>query len=71
MKKNMGGMDKFLRLIVAVTFLMLYLLGIISGTLGIVLLVLAAVFLLTSFISSCPLYIPFGINTRTKELEKN
>ena len=67
MKKNMGGFDKFLRLVVAAIIIALYLLGKISGTLGIVLLAVAAVLSLVSLIGSCPLYLPFGIDTRTKE----
>ena len=67
MKKNMGGVDKFLRLVVAAIIIALYLLGKISGTLGIVLLAVAAVLSLFSLIGSCPLYLPFGIDTRTKE----
>jgi uncharacterized membrane protein len=67
MKKNMGGVDKFLRLVVAAIIIALYLLGKISGTLGIVLLAVAAVLSLVSLIGSCPLYLPFGIDTRTKE----
>jgi len=67
MKKNMGGVDKILRIIVAAIIVVLYLLGKISGTLGIVLLAIAAVFSLVSLMGSCPLYLPFGIDTRTKE----
>ncbi|WP_396146955.1 DUF2892 domain-containing protein [Flavobacterium sp.] len=66
MKKNMGGVDKFLRLVVAAIIIALYLLGKISGTLGIVLLAVAAVLSLVSLIGSCPLYLPFGIDTQTK-----
>jgi hypothetical protein len=67
MKKNMGGVDKFLRLIVAAIIIALYLLGKISGTLGIVLLVVAVVLLIVSLVGSCPLYLPFGISTLPKE----
>jgi hypothetical protein len=67
MKKNMGGVDKFLRLIVAAIIIALYLLGKISGTLGIVLLVVAAVLSIVSLVGSCPLYLPFGISTLPKE----
>ncbi|MFZ4105576.1 YgaP family membrane protein [Flavobacterium sp.] len=67
MKKNMGGVDKLIRLILAGIFIVLYFSGVIQGTLGIVLLVLASIFVLTSSISSCPLYLPFGINTIAKE----
>jgi hypothetical protein len=63
MKKNMGSTDKMIRAIVAVVFAVLYFTGIIPGTLGIILLVLAVVFLLTSAVSFCPLYVPLGINT--------
>ena len=67
MKKNMGGVDKLIRLVVAAIFVTLNLLEVVSGTLGIVLLALAGIFALTSLISFCPLYLPFGINTAPKE----
>jgi len=63
MKKNMGNTDRIIRFIIAAVIGVLYYTGTISGTLGIVLLVLAGVFLLTSFISFCPLYAPFGLST--------
>ena len=63
MKKNMGTADKSIRLIIAVIIGVLYYMGTISGTLGIILLVVAGVFALTSFISFCPLYAPFGMST--------
>ena len=63
MKKNMGSADKIIRIIIAAIIVLLYFTGTISGTLGIVLLVLAGIFVLTSFISFCPLYAPFGIST--------
>ncbi len=63
MKKNMGIADRIIRIIIAAVVVVLYFTGIISGTLGIVLLVLSGVFALTSLISFCPLYIPFGIKT--------
>ena len=63
MNKNMGLADRVIRLLVAAIVTVLYFTGMISGTLGIVLLVLAGVFLLTSVISFCPLYAPFGIST--------
>lgn len=67
MKKNMGSTDKIIRIIIAIIIAGLYWQGIIPGTLGIVLLVFAAIFVLTSFISFCPLYLPFGINTGKKK----
>lgn len=63
MKKNMGSIDKIIRLIIAIIISALYFTEVISGTLGIILLVLAGIFVLTSFVSFCPLYAPFGINT--------
>ena len=63
MKKNMGGADRIIRFIVAIVVGILFWQGIISGTLGYVLLALAAVFLLTSFVSVCPLYSLVGVNT--------
>ncbi len=63
MKKNMGKADKTVRIILAALIAILYFTNVISGTLGLILLALAAVFVLTSLISFCPLYAPFGINT--------
>jgi len=63
MKKNMGTIDKTIRIILAVLIAVLYFTGILKGTLGVILLVLAGVFVLTSLISFCPLYTIFGWNT--------
>jgi len=63
MKKNMGSSDRIIRVLLAIVVGVLYFTGTISGTLGIVLLVLAGVFVLTSLISFCPLYAPFGLRT--------
>lgn len=63
MKKNMGKADKAVRLLIAAIVATLYFTDIISGTIGIVLLVFAGVFVLTSMVSFCPLYAPFGLNT--------
>ncbi|WP_083760691.1 YgaP family membrane protein [Robiginitalea biformata] len=63
MKKNMGSVDRVIRLLIAAVIGVLYYTGTVSGTLGIVLLILAGVFILTSFISFCPLYAPFGLST--------
>ncbi|GAB4379485.1 MAG: hypothetical protein Kow0075_10110 [Salibacteraceae bacterium] len=72
MKKNMGITDRVIRTLLAIAFAVLYFTGIISGTLGIVLMVLAIVFLLTSFVSFCPLYTLFGISTcRVKGADKS
>ena len=66
MKKNIGSIDKVIRILVAVVFAVLFFTNVVTGTLGIILLVLAAVFVLTSTISFCPLYWPFGINSVKK-----
>jgi hypothetical protein len=63
MKANMGSIDRIIRVLLAVIVAGLYFMGVVSGTLGIVLMVAAAVFALTSLISFCPLYPILGINT--------
>jgi uncharacterized membrane protein len=63
MKPNMGSADRIIRLLLAAVFVVLYFTNTVTGTLGIALLVLAVVFVFTSFISFCPLYKIFGINT--------
>lgn len=63
MKKNMGINDRILRLIIAAFFIVLYMQSVVTGIWGIVLLVLAGVFVLTSFLGFCPLYTLFRINT--------
>ncbi len=63
MKKNMGSTDKIVRIILALIVVALYYFGVIEGTLAYVLLALAAIFVLTSLISFCPLYAPFGMST--------
>ncbi|MCM4153439.1 DUF2892 domain-containing protein [Arenibacter sp. N53] len=63
MKKNMGNLDRIFRFVIAATLIGLYYNGTIPGVLGIVLVVLAIVFFLTSFMGFCPLYLPFGIKT--------
>lgn len=63
MKPNMGSADRVIRVVMAAVIAVLYLAGVLQGTWGIVLLVLAAVFALTAMVRSCPLYLPFGIRT--------
>lgn len=64
MKKNMGTADRTIRTILAVVIGLLLLTEQITGVVGIILGVLAIIFLLTSAISFCPLYLPFGISTK-------
>ena len=67
MKKNMGNVDRTIRILIAAVIATLFFTNVITGTLGIVLLVLAAVFVLTSLVSFCPLYAPFGLSTCSKD----
>jgi K+-transporting ATPase A subunit len=67
MKKNMGNADRVIRVVLALLFIVLYSSGTATGTIGIVLLVLAGVFLITAFVGTCPLYMPFGLSTCAKK----
>ncbi len=63
MKKNMGKIDKTIRVLLAVVIGALYFTGVIQGVLAVVLSIFSVVFVLTSFVSFCPAYLPFGIST--------
>jgi hypothetical protein len=63
MNKNMGNLDKLIRVLLAMVFVILYLTGAVTGTLGLALVAIAVLFVLTSLVSFCPLYTIFGINT--------
>ena len=63
MKKNMGSADRIIRIVAAIVFAVLYFTGTVTGTLGIVLIVLGGIFMLTSLVGFCPLYAIFGIKT--------
>jgi hypothetical protein len=69
-KKNMGGIDRTIRILLALVVLGLALTGQIGGVLAIVLLVLAGIFVLTSLVGTCPLYMPLGLST-CKRTEKS
>lgn len=71
MKKNMGNADRAIRVIVAAIIAVLYFMNIIPGTLGTVLILIAGIFLLTSLVSFCPLYLPFGLSTCKVEKEES
>lgn len=66
MKKNMGGTDKIIRLLIAAVLVILYTSGILTGTISWIALAFASIFLVTALISFCPLYSIFGINTCKK-----
>ena len=63
----MGSADRIIRVVLAIIMAVLYFTGTVSGTIGLVLLILAGIFVLTSFVSFCPLYAPFGIRTCSSE----
>jgi hypothetical protein len=67
MKKNMGTIDKVIRILVAVVVVALYFTNVIAGTLAIILLALSAILVVTSLISFCPIYWPLSFSTRKKE----
>jgi hypothetical protein len=64
MTKNMGTLDRGIRTLIAVVIAILYFANVISGTLALVLVIVAVAFLVTSFVGWCPAYIPFKISTR-------
>lgn len=64
MTKNMGTLDRSIRTLIALAVVVLYSTGKISGTLAIVLGIVAIAFLVTSFVGWCPSYVPFGLSTR-------
>ncbi|HPW18192.1 MAG TPA: DUF2892 domain-containing protein [Candidatus Aminicenantes bacterium] len=66
MKKNMGRLDRTLRLVAAAAIALLLLGGAIEGTLAVALAILAAVFVITAFVGFCPLYVPLGLSTGGK-----
>ena len=64
MKKNMGTIDKVIRIVVAAIILVLYFTHLVTGTLAVILSILAGILVVTSLIGTCPLYLPFGLSTR-------
>ena len=70
MKSNMGLLDRTIRIIVAIIIGGLYYANIVSGTVAIILLIIAGAFILTSFVGFCPLYYPFKISTLRKKTTK-
>jgi hypothetical protein len=69
MKKNVGSTDQIYRIILAILVGILYYTDTISGTLGLVLVAFSIILVLTSVFNFCPLYLPFGINTRKKQVK--
>ncbi len=69
MKKNVGSTDQIIRLILEILVGILYYTDTIIGTLGLVLVAFSIILVLTSVLNFCPLYLPFGINTRKKQIK--
>ena len=67
MKKNVGSIDKVVRYILAASFVILYFTNVVTGVLGIVLLVLAGVFVLTALAGICPIYLMTKLSTAPKK----
>jgi hypothetical protein len=67
MKKNVGTIDKVIRILIAVVVVTLYFTNVISGTLGIILLAVSAILVVTSLVSICPIYSALGLNSGKKE----
>lgn len=66
MKANMGTADKVIRILVAILIGVLFLMEQITGTGAIILMAVAVIFVATSFMSFCPMYLPFGISNKKK-----
>lgn len=66
MMKNMGNLDRALRLAIVLAIAAAFLLGKLSGTIALILGVVAVAFFLTSLVGTCPLYMPLGLSTRRK-----
>ncbi|MFY0645140.1 MAG: DUF2892 domain-containing protein [Bacteroidia bacterium] len=67
MKTNMGFTDRFIRILFALVVAVLYINGSITGVLGLVLLLVGIIFFLTSMVSTCLIYLPFGIKTNKNQ----
>ena len=67
MKRNMGTTDKIIRLLLAALIAVLYFTGVLPAPVALIAGVIALIFIITSFLSFCPLYVPFKINTRKKK----
>ena len=63
MKKNMGTIDRIIRILLAIVIIILYMTGSITGVAAIILGIVAFIFILTSLIGFCPLYLPLKIST--------
>ena len=67
MKKNMSTADRIIRLVISAIMIALYFTGVVTGTIGIIMLALAGVFILTSIFSFCPIYAIFGMSSHPEK----
>lgn len=67
MKINVGKFDKVIRILIAAIISTLYITGILSSTLGVILLLVGGVLLVTALVNFCPLYSLLGINSCPKK----
>jgi hypothetical protein len=63
MKKNVGSIDKIIRLLLAALFIILFFTNVVTGVFGYILLALAAILIVTSLFSFCPIWMMFGVKT--------
>ena len=66
MTRNMGVIDRIIRVVLALVVALLYFAGLITGTAALILGIVAAILIVTSALGFCPLYVPLGINTCKK-----
>lgn len=71
MKKNMGTLDRIIRIILALVVIILYFADLITGTAAVILGIIAFIFVITSAVGSCPLYIPLNISTKKQENDES
>ncbi len=70
MKKNMGNIDRAVRILIAAVIVGLFLGNVIGGTLAVIGLIVSGIFILTSSAGTCPLYLPFKISSAKKEVKQ-
>lgn len=66
-EKNIGSTDRIIRFVLAAIFAVLYFTGVVSGTFGIILLILAVIFALTAAVNVCPIYLLLKLSTADKK----
>jgi hypothetical protein len=67
MKKNVGTIDKVIRILIAVVVVVLYFTHVITGALALILLAVSAVLVATSLLSFCPIWLALGLSTKKNE----